>query len=45
MTDITGFEVLVLVGRGPVADRPSIVSFVGVPAVAYPSDGVIVDGI
>ena len=39
------FPSLVLIGRGPVADRPSIVSFVGVPAVAYPSDWVSVDGI
>ena len=36
---------LVLIGRGPVADRPSIVSFVGVPAVVYPSDWVSVAGV
>ena len=32
----------VSVGRGPVADRPSIVSLVGVPVVANPSDWVSV---
>ena len=43
--DSVFFPSLVLIGRGPVADRPSIVSFVGVPGVAYPSDWVSVDGI
>ena len=35
----------VSVGPGHVADRPSIVWFVGVPAVTYPSNWASVDGI
>ena len=49
MTDVTGLSEgewnasRVLVAGGPVVDRPSIVRFVGVPAVVYPSDWVSVD--